>query len=101
MYISRYVCVCMYVCVRVCACVSVCVCANVRVCVWGWGLGFPPRCLEIPPPHVNSFVLGPAVINTHTHLRSSVFIQLGFGVTEGAFGQMFFIDYGSACAEIE
>jgi hypothetical protein len=24
---------------------------------------YPP-----PPPHVNNFVLGPAVINTHTHL---------------------------------
>jgi hypothetical protein len=71
-------------------------------CVFGGGgLASLLAALRSPPPHVNSFVLGPAVINTHTHLRSSVFIQLGFGVTEGAFGQMFFIDYGSACAEIE
>jgi hypothetical protein len=41
---------------------------------------------HIPPPHVNSFVLGPAVINTHTHTHTvtssgGVRPRLAFGVT--------------------
>jgi hypothetical protein len=34
-----------------------------------------------PPPHVNSFVLGPAVINTHTSAELGLGLGLGLGIT--------------------
>ena len=78
-YVRTYVCMCVYVRMYVCVCAYVYACVRMCVSVSGGG----------------------AVASLLAALRSSVFIQLGFWVTEGAFGQMFFIDYGSACAEIE